>query len=351
MSAPSKKLVRLGTGGTALDGRTSGLLAALALSIETGRSFHWKGREGRDALKDEAVTLVELFVGLTEARSDGARAGSVELFFAPGQPRPGLHESDLGSRAPVLPVVHAAAVACAGSDEALQLRLGGVTHPAQECTFEESSSTWRHYVRLMGLDVSLKLERAGFAPRGGGEVHAVLHPARGSLSAPATETRGELEAVEIVSAAARLPGHVQQRQAARARSGVGLAGVEPVVHLVKLPAAGAGSTVAVTGLFGAVPLTVAAVSSRGKSAEAVGEEASAVFRLFLRHPGTVPPRLVAPLLLAATLSAEAAVLTTPLLLPGVEPVGKLVSAFTEREVEIRGKTGRPARIDLARKTA
>jgi RNA 3'-terminal phosphate cyclase len=125
-----------------------------------------------------------------------------------------------------------------------------------------------------------------------------------------------------------------------------MVGVEPVVQLVKLPVASAGSTVAITGVFSGAPLTVAAVSSRGKSVESVGKDAASAFRLLYRVKAAVPPRLVAPLLLAAAQLPDAVSITTPQLLPEPARAAELVEAFNGRSVLLRGRVGHAARLDL-----
>jgi RNA 3'-terminal phosphate cyclase (ATP) len=158
--------------------------------------------------------------------------------------------------------------------------------------------------------------------------------------------RGRLEALEIVSAAARLPGHVRNRQAGRARVGVQAAGVRPSVQLVEFEAFSPGSVVAVTGVFEKTRTVATALGARGKPAETVGEEAAAAFRFYLERSGALDAymadQLVLPLVLARGSSEFTTVRVTEHLKTNVE----VIRSFIERRVDIEGELGHPGRVKI-----
>ncbi len=244
-------------------------------------------------------------------------------------------------RCAALPLVLGASKTRAAS----ALCLSGSTHAPGGDTFEVTSTTFGFFLRKLGIDASLELAFAGFAPRGGGEVVVRVEPKDvSSMQALELVKLDPLESIQILSGGASLPAHVQQRQAARARSGVQISGLEPSVQLLKLRARSAGSVVAVTGLFGEVPITFASVSERGKSAEFVGEQAAASFRRFSNQSAAVPELLVESLLPFLAFTAGESRLTTPRLPVTVQAQARLIRAFTHREVVIEGKAGQPATI-------
>ncbi len=120
----------------------------------------------------------------------------------------------------------------------------------------------------------------------------------------------------------------------------------PAVQLVKLRAAGSGSVVAITGVFGGLPLTVAAIAERGISAESVGEKAAGEFRRLFAGTGVLPPHLLTSLLVVAAGSEGASVLTTVRLPSNVSQLADLVEVFTGRSVRVEGKPGRPGTVAL-----
>lgn len=356
-------MIRIGSGDLTIESSASALRSALALSCASGLPFQWEGfrRKGKGSaspgLRPVDVESVRLFAQITGARVDGGGVGEDTVALDPGAVRPGEHRFDVLADESMMPLLRAALLPLALHGRESTLRIAGSTHAPGGETFEVVSSTFHYFLRKLGIDVSLALECAGFAPRGGGEVSARLAsgpsgPSRPIGSVAAWEPlvlvdRAELASIQIVSAGASLPAHVQQRQAARARSGVHISGLEPTVQLLKLRARSAGSVVAITGRFGQVPVTFACVSERGKSAESVGEEAAQAFRHFANQPGVVPEILVDSLLLFLAFAqgeSRIAISRLPAVAPGL---AALIRAFTGREVEIDGKVGRHARIRIA----
>lgn len=326
------------------------LLAALALSTALGRAFVWEGFRRRSRTKagflagflEEEASSVRLFAELSGASVQGGAAGESDLAFAPGTLTPGNYRLELPGEASLLAAVRAAALPLGLAAGASTLIALGATHGLDGDTFETSASSWLYWMKEMGFELALHLDQAGFAPRGGGEMRVEVQGSASELAPLRGETRAPLSAIQIVSAASSLPTHVHQRQAARARSGVSIAGVEPVVQLMKLRAKGSGSTVAVTGLYGSLPVTTAAISERGKSTEQVGERAAQEFRRMFSSNTVVPPCLVASLLVAAALSEGRSLLTTATLPKNLQELVGLVAAFSGREARVEsGKPGQP----------
>ena len=198
-------------------------------------------------------------------------------------------------------------------------------------------------MRRLGLEMSLQLDKAGFYPRGGGQITArieggakllplqLLDPGRYGLSRSSRRAAG-------------LPAHVRQRQAARARAGVQAAGHEASVQLLKLEAASPGSVVAISGRFAETWITTSALGARGKSAEAVGEEAAAQFRFYLERPGAVDERLADQIVLPLTLASGSSEFTTVRVTEHLRTQVDVIQAFLERTVELDGTLGQPGRF-------
>ena len=335
-----------------VEGSGAALRSALALSCATGLPFRWEGfrRKGSPSpglLRFDAAS-VRLFAQISAARVEGGAVGEDAVELDPGPLRSGEHRFEVPAVKSMLPLLRAALMPLAHADGESTLVLAGSTHASGGETFEVVSSTFHYFLEQLGVEVSFALECAGFAPKGGGEVSARLGSRGETAWRPlALVERAELESIQIVSAGASVPAHVRERQAARARSGVHISGLEPTVQLLKLRARSAGSFVAITGRFGEVPMTFASVSERGKSAESVGEQAAGAFRRFANQPAVVPEILVESLLLFLAFAEGESRVTTPRLPAAAPGQAALIRAFTGREVQIEGKVGQPARIRVA----
>ena len=342
-------MILLGGSGLALESDDRTLLAALALSAATGRGFRWVGFRGNaSGLRVSEAQWVQFFASLCEAKAFTGEAGGRIVQLEPAPPKfvvAGEHEIAIPGDEPALPFLRAVLLALARAEGASRLSVKGSTHAPGNETFEVTSSTWMGLLKPLGVELGMQLDSAGFLPRGGGEITAHVTGGRRWKGADWSKRDG-LDAIQIVSAAASLPAHVQQRQAARARSGVAILGYEPFAQLLKLRAGSTGSVVAVTGSFGGLRVTMASVSERGKSAETVGKEVSAAFRRYAQQPRVVPEGLVDSLLPFLAFAEGPSTLTTPRLLPRAIACAQLVEAFTGRKVEIDGKPHGPATLTI-----
>jgi RNA 3'-terminal phosphate cyclase (ATP) len=327
------------------------LSAALALSSVTRRPFFWEAFRRRarapSGFREADCAFVRLFAELSGATVGGGEPGDTELEFTPEKVRSGDYRVELRGEEPLLALLRAAALPLAFAEGSSTLVALGSTHALDGDTFEVSQTSWLYWMKETGIEAELHLEQAGFAPRGGGEVKLAVP---GSVSALAPLMQGKrdpLSTIRIVSAASSLPAHVHQRQAARARSGISVTGVEATVQLMKLRARGSGSTVAVTGLFGALPITTAAIAERGRSAENVGELAAAGFRRMFASQAMLPPCLFGSVLVALSLANERSQITTSALPRNIQELMSLAASFTEREIRIEsGKPGQPGAVVL-----
>jgi RNA 3'-terminal phosphate cyclase (ATP) len=286
---------------------------------------------------------VRVFRELSGASCRGDEVGSREVVFSPSAVRPGSYHVDIGTAGSVTLVLQALALPLALAEASSEVVLRGGTHVPMSPPFNYIESCWLPFMRKLGFEMDVELERAGFYPKGGGRIVARFEGGAKPKPLQLIEP-GSLQALEIVSAAAGLPAHVRQRQASRARSGVQAAGRDASVQLVKLEARSPGSVVAISGRFDETRVTTSALGARGKSAETVGEEAAARFRFYLERPGAVDERLadqiVLPLALAPGFSEVTTVRVTEHLRTNVE----VIRAFVDRTLELEGELGEPGRF-------
>lgn len=341
--------VHLGADGLSAESGSETLSTALALSVATGQPFSWSGYRGRRkplGFRADEEKMIALFSKMSGASSTGGMEAQTELMFEPSERRGGSYVTELSGAEPIVPWVQAVVVCASLAAGDSEIVIRGSTHAPEQGSYEVLNSTWLYVASLLGIEAELSLECAGFVPRGGGTIRARVRGGLERFRAVELCQRAPLVSLRILSAGASLPAHVQQRQAARARSGVQIAGIEPSVQLLKLRAKGGGTTVAITGFFGKAPLTVGAVSGRGISAESIGEQAARDFRALLKHGAAVPPGLVVSLVVPLALTDGPSALATHQLPPKAPDAVGIARAFTGRRIDIEGKVGKPGRIDF-----
>lgn len=211
------------------------------------------GRE-KPGLKPQHVAILRLLESMTGSTADGVAPGSSELTFRPGAHKAGSYVADIGTAGCVALLLQTALPVAVATPGTTRIEVRGGTHVPFGPTMDWLQQAYLPYLRrLAAIDVAV--ERAGFAPEGGGKVVVeVRQPAAGvdtadGLRALVKERLGErriqqgkVAAAGIRSVAAGLP-QVPQRQALAALAEMTALGKTPAVDAAAVQANGKGSAV------------------------------------------------------------------------------------------------------------
>ena len=251
------------------------LRSSLALSLLTGKPFHLRkvraNRKPKAGLRPQHLASVRAAARIGNAKVTGDSVGSSDLTFKPGPVVAGKYHFPIGTAGATALVLHTVYLPLARADGPSEVALEGGTHNEKAPCYHFLQTTWRAYLARLGLTVSLEMKRAGFYPRGGGQITARIQP---------WTTRKPLRLIDpvnpttatILSATAGLPEHVNNRQARRATVRLRDAGIEPEVRTEQWDG-GPGCMLAIT-WPGPVPTLFFGLGARGKPAEAVADEAA-----------------------------------------------------------------------------
>jgi RNA 3'-terminal phosphate cyclase (ATP) len=325
------------------------LRTALALSLITGRGFHLRNvRAGRSkpGLQPQHLTSVRAAAAVGNAALRGASLASSDLVFEPGQVCPGAYRFDVHTAGATGLVLHTIYLPLAlRSDEPSALTLVGGTHVRTSPSFHFLDATWRRYMDLCGLHISLKLVRPGFYPRGGGVVEAFVQPARRLRGVRWREA--ESPRVTGFSAVAGLPAAIARRQARRAAYRMEQVGVDARIGEEEWEG-GPGTVLALEVSGGPAPALFVAIGERGKPAERVADEAAEEAIAFLRAaPAPVDlhsaDQVVLPLALADSSSEYRTAMVTRHLTTNVATIRR----FIDREIIVEGAEGGPGVVRIA----
>ncbi|MER3416825.1 MAG: RNA 3'-phosphate cyclase [Gemmataceae bacterium] len=331
------------------------LRTSLALSALTGQPFHMvhiRAGRAKPGLQPQHVQAVRAAAQICRAQVAGDRLGSIELWFEPGPICAGSYHFAIGTAGAtglVLQTVYLPL--CLGGSASSQVVVSGGTHvPGSPC-FEFLDVTWRGYLRLLGLDIALKLRRPGFYPRGGGALEAHIEPAQIvrplrmwlSVDAPShTHIAG-------FSAVADLPVAIAERQARRAVNRLRHAGLlaEIAVHTWDN---GPGTVLGLVLDTPPVPTLFSALGARGKPAERVADEAvDALLTHWQADPCAVDPWTADQLLVPLGFAVEASCFPVSQVSSHLLTNAEVMRSFLPIRIEITGKEGEPGwvRIDGA----
>jgi len=325
------------------------LRTSLALSLLTGRAFHLRNvRAGRPkpGLQPQHLMSVRAAAAIGQAQTRGASRGSSDLVFEPGEVRAGNYRFDIGTAGATGLVLHTLylPLALLGKTPS-ELTLIGGTHVSTSPCYHFLDTTWRRYLELCGLRVSLRMNRPGFYPRGGGEVQAFIQPCA-HLHGVRLDKRGVVHASGF-SAVAGLDASIARRQARRATFRLQQYGLTAQLR-EETWEGGPGTVLAVELDTAPVPTLFFALGERGKPAERVADEAveqviayfDAGDALVDAHSGD---QLVLPLSLAEGPSEYRVAEVTRHLTTNIA----IIRRFLDRDIVCEGEEGEPGVVRIA----
>jgi RNA 3'-terminal phosphate cyclase (ATP) len=156
------------------------LRSSLALSAITGKPFrivNIRANRPKGGLRRQHLTAVRAAAAICSAEVTGDAVDSRELEFRPGAVRAGEYHFDVGSAGSTMLVLQTVLPPLMMADGPSTLLLEGGTHNFGAPPFPFLEETFLPLIRRMGVAVDLALERAGFAPAGGGRVLVAIKPA------------------------------------------------------------------------------------------------------------------------------------------------------------------------------
>jgi RNA 3'-terminal phosphate cyclase (ATP) len=327
------------------------LRTALALAAVTGQGFRIdRIRAGRlrPGLRPQHLAAVRALAMACGAEVHGAFDGSPDLRFLPGAVSPGDYSFDIGTAGAATLVLQAVLPVLATSSGTSRVEMTGGTHVPRSPSHHFLARHWCEVVGRLGLHPRLRLDRAGFFPRGegrlAGEVGPWLRPATLDLS-----RRGPLVAVRGIAGAARLRGDVARRAADAARAFLWeQRRMETEWDVVELSAASPGAFLQVEVVFETGRAAFGLLGERGLRAEVMGERAARrALRFVEDDEAVVDPWLADQLAVPLALAGGGGRLHTSEVTSHLETVSGVLRRFGFA-AETWGRRGGPGGLAVGR---
>ncbi len=325
------------------------LRSSLALALLTGKAFHLRNvraRRPKPGLQPQHLMSVQSAAAVGQAQVRGASLRSTDLVFEPGPVLAGKWHFPIGTAGATGLVLHTLYLPLAMAGEsASDLTLGGGTHVSTSPCFDFLDTTWRPYLKLLGLDIGLKMRRPGFYPRGGGVVEAAIEPVR-QLRGLDLRQRSPVHKAVCTSIVANLPDSIAQRQAKRARQRLEEAGLQ-VEMRDETWTNGPGTVLTVALDTRPVPTLFFGLGARGKPAERVADEAVEQALAYLGGSAAAvdlhsADQLVLPLALAGGPSCYSVAEVTSHLVTNIA----VIRRFVDRDIVCEGDLGQPGSVRI-----
>lgn len=283
------------------------LRTALALSTCLGRPFqisNIRASRKRPGLQAQHLAAVRAAAAISRALMHGDVRDSQELLFQPAMVTAGEYHfavGTAGSTSLVLQTVLPALVLAKGPSH---LVLEGGTHNPLAPSFDFLQHTFLPLLNRMGPSVAARLERPGFAPKGGGRLRVEIQPAI-RLQPLEIIDRGALRRQYAQVLLAHLPRHIAQRELAVIQQGLGYAESQLHIQLAN-QAYGPGNLVSVIIESERITECFTAFGQPGLPAERVAEQVVKQVRRYLRAAVPVSAHLADQLLLPLALAGGGA---------------------------------------------
>lgn len=327
------------------------LRSALSLSAILGQPIRLTNiRAGRrkSGLAAQHLTCVNAVAAITNATVAGNTLGSMTLTFSPGKIRGGNYTFDVAEVRPsagaLSLVFQSIALPLAHAEERSTVTLRGGTDVAMSPNVHYLQEVFIPMATKFGFQGTLKRNRWGWYPKGGGEAVAQIQPVPSWRAVDLCE-RGELKEIRGVSAVSNLPKHILVRQQEQSLNQLKPLAECPIkVVLVKGESIGQGTLVFLTTVFENVRGGFCALGERGKPAERVADEACRELRDFLNSSAAIEPHLADQLILPMALAERESRLTTSRITRHLTTNIWLVQQLLPVQFDVEGTEGKPGTI-------
>ena len=324
------------------------LRSALTLSLMTERPFrivNIRARRSNPGLRAQHLASVQAATAVGQAVVAGVRLGSRQIEFQPSPIKPGSFCFEIptaGSTSLVLQTVFLP-LSTAKSPSAIEI-IGGTHVPWSPC-FHYLEGNWLRALRSRGFRATLDMEMAGFYPRGGGRITAMVQPSTATTPLHCLQ-RGNLIRVRGLSAASNLPESIAERQRDQAVKQLTYLDCPLDIDCQTLPSPGKGTFLLLHADFESGQASYFSLGARGKPAERVADETVNALQAFLRGKGVVDEyladQLLLPLAFAEGVSAFQPSRITQHLLTNAE----VIRTFDVAEIDIRGELNRSGVVEI-----
>jgi RNA 3'-terminal phosphate cyclase (ATP) len=322
------------------------LRSSLSLSLLTGKPVRLtriRAGRARPGLRYQHRMAVQAAGLISNARVEGDRIGSQELYFSPAAVVPGSYHFDIGTAGSTALVLQTVLLPLALAAGESRLHISGGTHVPWSPCFHYLDWHWRVLMAHLGVNFELDLVMAGFYPQGGGMVHAVL-PGSARLRGLRLCERGRLLRVRGLSAVANLAEEIGVRQRNTAVQRLRGLGCDIDIAVTALPAHSRGTVVVLLAEFEHSQACFFALGRRGKRAEQVAGEAVDELLKFLASNGAVDRWLADQLLLPMSCAGQPSALCTSEVTTHLLTNADVIRQFLPVDITLSGTLGEAATI-------
>lgn len=329
------------------------LRTALALSVATQRPIRIRNiRAGRrrPGLANQHLTCIKAARQISSARVSGDTLGSQTLEFEPESVRPGDYSFDVTTAGSVSLVFHTLflPLSLAGNESRITIR--GGTHVKWSPSYEFLEDQWLFYLRKIGFDVTVRLEKAGYYPKGGGVLKAQVRPAN-EICPLALSDRGGLRGVVCRVFFSNLNRSIAVRQVAKAQEILRCRGLSAETEIREYPSPGVGTGTHLQAVFENGSGGFSSLGERGLPAERVAAFSAESLCEYMDSGAAVDRFIADQLLLPLSFASGESFFTCEQVTQHLVTNAHVMQMFLPVKVELDGEVGHAGRVRIMPQTA
>lgn len=284
---------------------------ALAAALTTATPFRIHGiraRRPRPGLRAQHLAAVRAAAAVSDAQVDGADLGSRRLTFEPRGLHTGDHRIDVGTAGSATLIAQMLLVPLLHAPGPSTVTVTGGTHNRRAPPADFLARAFLPLVNRSRGSGTLRIDRHGFEPAGGGRITLTVRPAGPPTPLDLIDA-GPVRRTAARALLARLPRHIADRELAVVAAGLGWP--DEALHVEEVDADGPGNALLLELERDRITEVVCAFGRRGLPAEQVAHRAVARARHYLSADIPVGPYLADQLLLPLAFAAGGSFRTVP----------------------------------------
>lgn len=324
------------------------LRTAITLSSITQRPFEiFNIRANRKipGLSHQHLQAVNATAQICSAEVIGNLLRSTDLKFYPGEVKAGTYRLDIGTAGSVSLVLQTIFYPLSLANKPSSVTIIGGTHVSHSPCIDYLSQQWLYFLKKIGFDAEIHTLRAGFYPRGGGEVLIKINPA--SPRHPLRiENRGKLIEVKGISTVSNLDITIAQRQQTQARKKLSERNIPHDISVEETSAIGKGTMLLLVGKFEHSQCCYFSLGAIGKRAETVADEACNEFFSFLETRGVIDEYLADQLIIPLALTKGTSQFISPRITQHLLTNIEIVKRFLPVTIDVLGSLNEEGSIKI-----
>jgi len=190
------------------------LRTSLALSVATKtpiQIINIRSKRPQPGLKPQHYTVASLLKKLSNAETKGLEIGSTSLFFSPQMVQEGKYEIDIGTAGSIVLVLQSVLLSTLHILKPVSLLVHGGTDVKWAPSWDYFHSVFLPVLQKMGVDVSVRLLKRGYYPKGGGCVEMRIAPLLNELQPFEYIDPYPISQVQGIIYLSGLPDHIAKR--------------------------------------------------------------------------------------------------------------------------------------------